>query len=404
MKYKIILLAGFVGALFSCEREMSPEQAEKFIKYYGNSLMDEARDVAILDDGGYAICGVNTVADLGKRMVLIVTDNYGNPVSGFPKYYTEEGLESGANALVPIRGGQGGFLLAGYVERPVVGEDLPATNTQKDMFLVKVSSTGQEGWKKSFGSAEDEVILHATQRLTSGFLLAGYQVTDGKSDILIKGVDEQGILDPLDLNYNNPYAENGSANFLLNTGEQYLCVCTYDKIGGGGTDVLVLNINDDLDAIPENLTDDDSNEYGSCIIEDGEDNFLVLGNRITSSGKIEIVIHQIETSGLLIPKSVLLATISEGNMDLIGERFVKTADGRYAIIGTRQSNGTRDIFLQFLTSDFVASGRIIYGASGDQSGADIDLPSDGGIVILGTSSFENNSMISLIKTSDTGDL
>lgn len=402
MKYRIILLAGLIGLIFSCEREMSPEQAEKFIKYYGNYLMDEARDVEILDDGGYAICGIDSVADLGKRMVLIITDKYGNPISGFPKYYTEEGLESGANTLVIIRGGQGGFLLAGYIERPVVGE-LASDKTQKDMFLVKVSSTGEVGWKKSFGSEEDEVILHATHRLKSGFLLAGYQVTNGNSDILIKGVDEQGVLDPLDLNYNNPYAKNGSANFLLNTGEQYLCVCTYDKIGKEGTDILVLNFDDELSPIDKNLTDD-SNEYGTCIIEDGLDSYLVLGNRMSELGNIEIVVHRIETSGLLITRSVLLATISEGNMDMIGERFVKTADGRYAIVGTRRSSGTTDIFLQFLTSEYMTSGRIIYGASGNQSGADIDLPDDGGIVILGTTSFEDNSMISLIKTSDTGDL
>ena len=402
MKYRIILLAGLIGLMISCEREMSPAQAEKFIKYYGNYLMDEARDVEILDDGGYAICGIDSVADLGKRMVLIVTDEYGNLKSGFPKYYTEEGLESGANALVPIRGGQGGFLLAGYVERPVGGNQA-ALKMQKDMFLVKTSSTGEESWQRSYGSKEDEVVLHVAERITSGYMLAGYQVKDGKSDILIMGVEEDGDSIRLGLNYNNPYAENGTANYLLNTGDGYLCVCTYDKIGKSGTDILILNFDDELSPIDENLTDD-SNEYGTCIIEDGSDSYLVLGNRMSELGNIEIVVHRIETSGLFITRSVLLATISEGNMDMIGERFVKTADGRYAIVGTRRSGGTKDIFLQFLTSEYLASGRIIYGASGNQSGADIDLPDDGGIVILGTTSFEDNSMISLIKTSDTGDL
>jgi hypothetical protein len=101
---------------------------------------------------------------------------------------------------------------------------------------------------------------------------------------------------------------------------------------------------------------------------------------------------------------VLLATVSENNMDLIGKRFVKTADGRYAIVGTRQSSGEREIFLQLLTSSHDPAGRIIYGASGDQYGADIDVTEDGGLVMLGTTSYEENSMISLIKTNDTGDL
>ena len=364
--------------------------------------MDEARDVEVLDDGGFAICGIDSVADLGKRMVLIVTDKYGNLKNGFPNYYTEEGLESGANALVPIRGGQGGFLVAGYLERPVISA-VNSADTQKDMFLVKVSPTGQVGWQESYGTVEDEVILHVTERISSGYMLAGYQVKEGKSDILIMGVAEEGDSIKLGLNYNNPYAENGKANFLLNTGEQYLCVCTYDKIGKQGTDILVLGFDDELSPIDKNLTDD-SNEFGTCIIEDDPGTYLVLGNRINSSGKIDMVVHEIKTQGFLITSSVLRATTSEGNMDMIGERFVKTEDGRYAIVGTRRGGGNSDIFLQFLTSEKIESGRIIFGTTGEQSGADIGLPDDGGIVILGTSKYEDNSMISLIRTTNTGDL
>jgi hypothetical protein len=227
-------------------------------------------------------------------------------------------------------------------------------------------------------------------------------VKDGKSDILIMGVEEEGDSTRLGLNYNNPYAKNGTAAYLLNTGDRYLCVCTYDKIGQSGTDILVLNFDDELSPIDENLTDD-ADENGMCIIKDGPERYLVLGNRMNET-KIETVVHLIETSGLLITKSVLRATITESNMDMIGKRFVKTAEGGYAIVGTRRSGGTQDIFLQFLSSDFTNTGRIIYGNTGNQSGADIDLPDDGGIVLLGTSSVEENSLISLIKTSDTGDL
>lgn len=399
MKYRLFLFALIAALFYSCERDMSPEQADQFIKFYGSYLMDEARDMEPLDDGGFAICGVDSVPGIGKRMVLIVTDQYGNLKSGFPQYFTEQGFESAANTIVPVRGGQGGFLLAGYIERPIDGSQ----DTQKDIFLVKVSSAGTINWQKSYGSINDEAILHATERISSGFMLAGYKVEDGRSDILIMGVEQEGDSIRLGLNYNNPYAENTTANYLLNAGDHYLCVCTYDKIGNTGTtDILILNFDDELSPIDENLTDD-SNEVGTCIIEDGLNTFLVLGNRIIG-GRSEVVVHQIETEGLYITRSVLLATISENNMDLIGKRFAKTADGRYAIVGTRQSGREREIFLQLLTASHDPAGRIIYGASGDQYGADIDVTEDGGLVMLGTTSYEENSMISLIKTNDTGDL
>ena len=78
MKHRIIIIIGLIVLLFSCEKEISPEQADKFIKFYGNYLIDEARDIEVLDNGGYAICGIDSLPDLGKRMVLVVTDEYGN--------------------------------------------------------------------------------------------------------------------------------------------------------------------------------------------------------------------------------------------------------------------------------------------------------------------------------------
>ncbi len=398
MKYRIILIVTLFGALLSCEKEISTSQADKFLKNYGNYLSGEARDVDILDDGGFAICGTDSTAEFGKRMVLIVTDAYGNIQNGFPKYFTKEGMESGANAVEAVEGGRGGYMLFGFVESQIEG----TLETQKDMFVVKASTSGEELWQRTYGSIEDEVILHATQRISSGYMLAGYQVKEGNSDILVMGIAEEGDSIPLGLNYHNPYAENSAASYILNHGDSYLCVCTYDKLGEEGTDLLILNINEDMDVFPEILTDA-LDEVGMCAIEDDPDRFLVLGNRMNVSGRMEMVIYLIETEGFNIVKSLQLATISQSNIDIKGRRIVKTNDG-YAIVGTRWVSGSSEIFLQFLTSDYLVSGNVAFGASGTQTGADIEISEDGGLVLLGTNGYKKHSMISLIKTSDTGDL
>ena len=117
-----------------------------------------------------------------------------------------------------------------------------------------------------------------------------------------------------------------------------------------------------------------------------------------------MVIHALEKDGLFITNTELLATISESNVDLIGKRMIKTADGRYAIVGTRISGGSSNIFLQFLSSGLTVAEQVSFGASGVQEGSDIDIGSDRRILLLGTNSFGTNSLISLIKTSETGDL
>jgi len=398
IKYGLVIL--LLNALFiSCEREISSEQADSFIKFYGNSLMDEAGEVEVLADGGYAICGTETNPTLGKRMVLILTDAYGNVQNGYPRYFVEEGLETGGNSLIALRGGLGGFVISGFVERPAEG----GSGVQKDIFIVRTSATGEAVWQRSYGSQNEEQVLHSVERIHSGYLLAGYRMRGGRSDIMIMGVTEEGDSVRLGLNYSNPYAMNSAATFLLNTGESYLCACTYDKIGSEGTGIQILSFDDELSPMALNLSGE-FNEFGRCIIEAGDHEYLVLGNRENGSGESELLLYGIETKGLLITNSSLYATISAPNTDYIGQRFIQTPIGGLAIAGTRRIGNNSEILLQFVNSSYQMGEGISFGAFGDQTGKDIKRTNDGGFVILGTNNSGGSSIISLLKTSATGDI
>lgn len=397
MKYGYILIL-FSAFFLACEKDMSSEQADGFIKFYGSYLMDEAGDVELLADGGYAICGTETTESLGKRMVLIITDKYGNVQSGFPRYYDDQGLETGGSSMIVLQNGEG-FVLSGFVEKPVPGSQ----QVQKDIFIVKTSSTGDAIWQRSYGSHEDEQVLHSVEGISSGYLVAGYQLKDGKSDIMVMGVTEEGDSVRLGLNYNNPHAENSTATYLLNAGDMYLCACTYDKVNGEGTGIQVLTFDDELSPLAKNLSGE-FNEYGMCIIDEGGGSFLVLGNRMSASGGSEILLYGIETEGLLITSAALNATISDGNADLMGERMVRTRAGGLAIGGTRKVNNNNEILLQFVSSSYQSDEPVSFGSSGSQTGKDIELVDDGGFVLLGTNSYGGGSEISLVKTNASGDL
>jgi len=196
---------------------------------------------------------------------------------------------------------------------------------------------------------------------------------------------------------------NSSATFLLNTGESYLCACTYDKISSEGTGIQILSFDDELSPMAKNLSGE-FNEFGRCIIEAGDHEYLILGNRENGSGESELLLYGIETNGLLITNSSLYATISAPNTDFIGQRLIQTASGDLAIAGTRRIGNNSEILLQFVTSSFQMGEGVSFGASGDQTGKDIKLTRDGGFVILGTNNSGGSSIISLLKTSATGDI
>lgn len=385
-----VLFAGMI--LLSCEREISPSQADSFLKMYGSEGFDRAKGIAILSNGGYAICGTDSSSQ-GSKMILIVTDEFGNMKEGFPKYYPEGNLNAGANAIVAKNGGNNGFLLTGYIEDET---------GDKDIYLVKTSPDGSINWSKSYGSVEDEVALHATEGIGYEFVLSGYQEKNGEKDVMVMAVDQEGDSIRLSLFYNKPAgSKDAAANFILNVGDRYLCVASYNKFVGGGTDITILNFNDALspnNEIIKGIYDD----FGKCIVQKSDQEFVVLGNSNNGeTGNAEVLLYLVETDGLLVKGHELLATISESGADLRAERLVKTEEGKYAIVGTRSVNGEDDIFVQFVEDDKLGV-RKIFGSSGDQSGADIAVPSEGNLAILGENGYDGNSMITLIKTNKAG--
>lgn len=399
MKYSLIIIL-LSGLFLSCERDISPEQADSFVKFYGNYMMDQAGDVEVLSGGGYAICGTVTDVSAGERMALIVTDKYGNVQNGFPKYYSPDGFQTGGSSLIALQGGNGGFFISGYVKKTTGGT---TSTVQKDIFIVRTSANGEVIWQRSYGSADDEQVLHSIERINSGYLLAGSHSRNGKSDIFIMGVTEEGDSAKLGLNYNNPNAENSFASYLLKSGDMYLCACTYDRPNNEGTGIQVLTFDDELSPLAKNLSGE-FEESGMCIIEGSQQQFLILGNRMNSAGVSEIVLYSAETDGLLITNSSLLATISDGNTDLIGKKVIKTAKGDLAIVGTRATGENSEVLLQFISSTFQVGDQVSFGASGAQTGSDIELTRDGGYIVLGTNRYGESSIISLMKTSATGDI
>ena len=390
-----IIAAVFAGIiLLSCEREVSVAQSESFLKMYGSKGVDMAKGIVVLADGGYAICGTDSTSQ-GSKMILILTDQYGNVKEGFPKYYPEGKQNAGANAIVAKNGGRNGFLLSGFIE--------DATG-DRDIFIVKTSADGSVNWSKSYGSSEDEEALHAAEGINYEFILAGYQEKGGEKDIMIMLVDQNGDSIRLSLFYTKPQdSKDAAANYILRDGDHYMCVATYNKFIGEGTDILVLNFNDELspnDKVLEGVYDD----FGKCIIKEDENKYIVLGNsNNTQKGISEILLYEVESDGLLVKNDKLLATISEPGSDLMGERLVRMEDGKHAIVGTIITDQNADILIQFL-ADFREDIRKTFGSGGTQAGADIAIPGDGGLVILGDNGYEGNSMISLIKTNESGDL
>lgn len=397
--YRLIPILLALVAFVSCESEITEVQSESFMKFFGSAGTDRARGVAALSNGGYAICGTDSTSQ-GTKMILVVTDAYGNTEPGFPKYYPQGNQNAGANTIVTKNGGQNGFIIGGYIEN--AGGD-------RDLYLVYTKPDGSMNWERTYGSAANEEVLHAAEGLDkfvgmdkASIVLAGYQENQGVKDIMIMGVTEQGDSMRLGLLYTKPpEARDASANFILNTGTEYLCVCTYNKHFEADTDIMLMTFDEEFSPIVEPIPGQ-FDEMGKCIVQGSQDSCIVLGNsNNTLTRKRELLLHLVLSNGPSVKESTPIATISDPDADLYAERIVKVSAGRFAIVGTRVSGGDRNIFVQFL-EDYRVGDRIIFGSAGNQSGADIAISGKGGLIIAGDNEYEGNSMITLIKTDDSG--
>jgi hypothetical protein len=138
------LILYFVIALIigiSCdEDEISPKQADKFIKYYGGIAADYGSDVRQLPDGGYFVVGTINIGD-NTDVFTLVTDEYGNS-----RYDLQ--IFDGANLNDKVSRMQllddGGAVAIGTFQR---------TQTDNDIWLMRFNSRGDTVWTRKYGKS-----------------------------------------------------------------------------------------------------------------------------------------------------------------------------------------------------------------------------------------------------------
>jgi hypothetical protein len=96
---------------------------------------------------------------------------------------------------------------------------------------------------------------------------------------------------------------------------------------------------------------------------------------------------------------------NSNNLNDVGNSVIVTENNEIVLVGTTGTitNGT-DIYLIKRSSNGEIIFEKTFGGSGDETGEKISLTSDGGFIITGSSDYEGNSMILLIKTDSEGNL
>ncbi len=149
-------------------------------KCFGGSKSEEAKSIQQTSDGGYIVAGYSASTNGA------VTENHGDSdywvvklnSTGNISWQKSFGGSYHDEARSIQQTSDGGYIVAGYSES--TDGDVTGNHGDSDYWVVKLNSTGNILWQKSLGGSDDDEANSIQQTSDGGYIVAGYsQSTDG---------------------------------------------------------------------------------------------------------------------------------------------------------------------------------------------------------------------------------
>jgi len=296
---------------------------EEWNQTFGGSSIDEGCSVKQTTDGGYIIVGI-TSGDVW----LIKTDSQGN--EDWNQHFWGSGYENGYSVQ---QTDDDGYILTGFTSS--------FGNGERDVWLIKTDSQGNEEWNQTFGGSEGDHGYSVQQTTDGGYIITGY-TWNGDYDIWLIKTDSQGNEE-----WNQTFGGSGyydiGYSVQQTTDGGYIIVGITDSFGNGSTDVWLIK------------TDSNGNEDWNQTFGGGNSDHGYSVQQTTDGGYI--ITGETESFGNGGRDAWLIKTDSQGNEEWNqtfggseldrGYSVQQTTDGGYIITGETESfgNGSSDFWL-----------------------------------------------------------
>jgi hypothetical protein len=369
---------------YSCSKEeVSDLQSDYFIKFYGNFLQDNGYSVKETEDGGLVITGSIERLSTGKDIVLIKTDEYGNQADWSPVYFGT-GRDDEGYAVEIL---EDGYLIAGSVTNDA---------GDKDAFFIETDLEGNAtGNEFSYGGDGDQFPLSITERTSGGHMIVGYTNTpssDSRSFFVVT----------LDDGLSNPRITRSSSR-----GQEFVKIIPGDneylalgnQYRNNSTEFFIVKLNETGNIFDlAFLGATNQHEILGDAVKVNDSTIFMLGTARNAS----------DAEGRLLVKKVVnlkeeWTRIITGSGSFEGKSISATEDGNLIIAADKMLENDTNILIYFLDEDGNVLSSREYGETGDQTVEDI-MYSGNKLVIVGGNAYEQNRMISLIKTDQNGNI
>ncbi|MFN6087151.1 MAG: hypothetical protein ACK47E_00190 [Cyclobacteriaceae bacterium] len=397
------LFVFFLLVLWGCSQESAVDSAKSstFVRYFNGSFEDEAQALLETADKGLVILA-NTNFDSKKRVNLIKTDEFGNLI--WQKFYPETEIANTSYSGYSISLTPSG----GYV---IVGEKIQGT--APSLLIITTDADGNSPVENTM-TLSNRKGLGVAVNSTGNFLVVSSISSQPSFNIVLSEFSKTS-LNPI---WSRTY---GAGALTENSLPNKLFVDAQDVAYWGGT-VLKTNQKSSMRFIktPPNspnvlfdltLGKPTDTEFSGDMIRYGN-NFAFIGTTRTEPYKDSITVRRVTESGTQIFSRAYKITGNTFTGEIVGNSLCVAQDGGLVLLGTislgvPNTPSTNTNYSLIKIDGFGNATPVwtkIIGGRFNDKGKSIITTSDGGHVILGTTSLANVNSLLLMKVDKDGNI
>ena len=266
---------------------------------------------------------------------------YSNQVEWFSKFGGSQ-EEEAKEVIVTL---DGGYLLSGSTSSNDLDMNQNLPNTQS-AFLIKVGKSGDLKWIKTYGDSNSNILESITQTADSGFVFVGNvnNLQNHSRDLWIVKVDSSGEME-WSKEYGGSYYDSGLS--VKETSDRSLIVSGYsgsddgdliNNSNSGESDVWVLKLNKFGNIVWSKTFGGDKEEYSNSIIQTNEGGYILTG---ISHSKNALFGYQLSTEEDVFVLKLNANGEIEWNLNFGGfstdysNSIIQSRNGDYIVVGGR---------------------------------------------------------------------